>query len=230
MMRCCPLELRYMASSDTERNRVEVAPPPRQRGNELGATTANVAAAVESRRTELGLTRRELAARLAGWGRRFTANAVQKLEVGERRIDVDDLDALARALNVSVEYLLGTGADWRRLSWEQATSIGRRNPLLDKAIQVAVVSNSEDRAELLDYLEGAIRTAQWRDSWGRFETAVLEAGDAEAAALIVDRLQHEPGWQPLRADMIATLLLGGDRERADRIMFFVSQEGGNGEG
>jgi transcriptional regulator with XRE-family HTH domain len=40
-------------------------------------------------------------------GRPMLASALSKAETGERRIDVDDLDALARALAVTPHNLMG---------------------------------------------------------------------------------------------------------------------------
>lgn len=199
---------------------------PRQRGNELGETTATVAAEVAARRNELGLTRRELANRLTAWGRRFSADAVQKLEASERRIDVDDLYALAAALDVPTGRLLNSGVGTGRLTWSGGVELSERNPLLDKAIHTAVVDNRESRADLLDYIEGAIHRAEWQASWGRFLAEVRDASDADAAALIASRLRDEPAFQPLDSGVIAALILGGNRERAERIVAIAGETDG----
>ena len=49
---------------------------------------------------------RELAARLTEAGRRSTGSGISKIERGERRMDVDDLVALAAVLDVSPSALL----------------------------------------------------------------------------------------------------------------------------
>src|SRR5690606_19823410 len=54
----------------------------------------------------LGLSQRALADRLAEHGRPMQVSGVSKIEAGERRVDVDDLVALARALEVTPAHLL----------------------------------------------------------------------------------------------------------------------------
>jgi transcriptional regulator with XRE-family HTH domain len=56
---------------------------------------------------------RELAARLKQLGRPLYASAISKIELGQRRIDVDELVAISIALDVSPNLLLiGPRADW----------------------------------------------------------------------------------------------------------------------
>lgn len=59
----------------------------------------------ELRRTR-GYTLGELEARLTGVGRPILLSALSKIEKGQRRVDVDDLVALARVLDVSPNSLL----------------------------------------------------------------------------------------------------------------------------
>ncbi|MGK9271051.1 helix-turn-helix domain-containing protein [Williamsia muralis] len=79
----------------------------RQRGNESGPVSQIVAAEVSRRRQEFGWTRQVLADDVSSRGRKFTAEAIQKLESNQRRIDVDDLAALAAALYCEPSELLG---------------------------------------------------------------------------------------------------------------------------
>ena len=76
------------------------------RAVEKGAIAQAVAENVEAVRKRRGLTQQQLASRLAELGRPMQASAVAKVESGDRRVDVDDLAALAVALNVSVARLL----------------------------------------------------------------------------------------------------------------------------
>ncbi|MET8766303.1 helix-turn-helix transcriptional regulator [Streptomyces sp. NPDC004658] len=70
-------------------------------------------------RAARGLSLRELAARLASAGHSLSADAINKIENGReagderqvRRVDVDDLHALAAALNVRPEQLWAGPAD-----------------------------------------------------------------------------------------------------------------------
>jgi transcriptional regulator with XRE-family HTH domain len=73
-----------------------------QRGPTADTVAANVKRLREAKR--LGL--RALAARLADAGRPLTHTALDKIERGTRRVDVDDLMALAVALGVSPLRLL----------------------------------------------------------------------------------------------------------------------------
>jgi transcriptional regulator with XRE-family HTH domain len=71
-----------------------------------GPTGARVAQRVRELRQERGLTLADLAAELERFGRPILLTALSKLEKGQRRINVDDLVALALALDVSPNVLL----------------------------------------------------------------------------------------------------------------------------
>jgi len=73
---------------------------------EKGHVAQSVATNVNSVRDRRGLSQQQLAARLGELGRPMQASAVAKIESGARRVDVDDLAALAVALNVAVARLL----------------------------------------------------------------------------------------------------------------------------
>jgi transcriptional regulator with XRE-family HTH domain len=72
----------------------------------LGPTGARVAARLKQVRQERGLTLAQLAARLEALGRPLLLSALSKIEQRQRRVDADDLVALARALDVSPMLLL----------------------------------------------------------------------------------------------------------------------------
>jgi transcriptional regulator with XRE-family HTH domain len=71
-----------------------------------GPTAVTVADNVRRLREGLNLGLRALAKRLADAGRPLTHTALDKIERGTRRVDVDDLMALAAALDVSPATLL----------------------------------------------------------------------------------------------------------------------------
>lgn len=73
---------------------------------EKGHVAQSVATNVKAVRDRRGLSQQQLAARLGELGRPMQASAVAKIESGARRVDVDDLAALAVALNVAVARLL----------------------------------------------------------------------------------------------------------------------------
>jgi transcriptional regulator with XRE-family HTH domain len=70
------------------------------------ATAETVSANVERLRKDQNLGLRGLAAKLAEVGRPLGHSAVDQIEKGRRRVDVDDLMALAAALDVSPATLL----------------------------------------------------------------------------------------------------------------------------
>ncbi|MCX4093604.1 DEAD/DEAH box helicase family protein [Nocardia sp. alder85J] len=72
----------------------------------LGPTGTRVAERLRELRAERGLTLQALATRLAELGRPVDMSALAKVEKGQRRIDVDDLIALALALDASPNWLL----------------------------------------------------------------------------------------------------------------------------
>lgn len=77
-----------------------------RRANELGETGRYVARNVARIRNAQGLSTVRLAQMLDGAGRPISATAITRVESGERRVDVDDLVALAAALNVNPSALL----------------------------------------------------------------------------------------------------------------------------
>lgn len=77
-----------------------------RRVNDIDETGKTVAANVRRLRAQRGLTTQQLAERLEGLGRPILANAITKIEQGRRRVDVDDLMALAIALGVTPNALL----------------------------------------------------------------------------------------------------------------------------
>ncbi len=73
-----------------------------------GATAHRVAANVRALRKGLGLDLAQLSVRLSEVGQPISLKALSKLETGQRRVDVDDLVALALALDVTPNRLLLT--------------------------------------------------------------------------------------------------------------------------
>jgi transcriptional regulator with XRE-family HTH domain len=74
--------------------------------NNLGRTTAHVAAIVRDLRKQKRISTTAMAALLVAQGRQISQSGVVRLETGQRRIDVDDLAALAAALGVAPARLL----------------------------------------------------------------------------------------------------------------------------
>lgn len=73
---------------------------------EPGPTGLRVAANIKALREAQGISLRALAARLAELGRPIITSGIHKIETGQRRVDADELVALALALDVSPNRLL----------------------------------------------------------------------------------------------------------------------------
>ncbi|WP_167139634.1 helix-turn-helix transcriptional regulator [Diaminobutyricimonas sp. TR449] len=89
---------------------------------EVGEAGRTVASNVRSMRRALDLTLDDLSARLEAQGRPMSRATLSQIETLNRRVDVDDLVALARALDAPlVDLLPETGEyeemnEWRRLT------------------------------------------------------------------------------------------------------------------
>jgi transcriptional regulator with XRE-family HTH domain len=78
----------------------------RRRANELGPTGQAVAVNVARIRNALGMSTYRLSEILADLGRPIAASAISKIEGGTRRVDTDDLMALAVAFDVPPAAIL----------------------------------------------------------------------------------------------------------------------------
>jgi len=89
---------------------------------------ARVAENVRTLRKERGLDLADVAERMAELGRPLSLNGVSKVERGKRGVDVDDLVALALALNVSpLRLLLAPDASDDRISLTPKVSVSKRD-------------------------------------------------------------------------------------------------------
>lgn len=75
----------------------------------VGPTGERVARRLGELRRSLGLTLADLEARLGELGRPILLSTLSKIENGQRRVDTDDLLAIARALDVSPNMILFPG-------------------------------------------------------------------------------------------------------------------------
>lgn len=76
------------------------------RALELGPIGRHVAERIGQMRRDRGWEQRQVAERVTAAGRPMSASAISKVESGARRVDVDDLVAIAAALEVSPALLL----------------------------------------------------------------------------------------------------------------------------
>lgn len=77
-----------------------------RRSNEIGPLGMVVASKIRKLRTNRGITTEQLARRMTELGRPMFPNTITKIEKAQRRIDVDDLGALASALGVTIGQLV----------------------------------------------------------------------------------------------------------------------------
>ena len=78
----------------------------RLRGNPAGLTNNYVAQNIRRARQSIGMDLRTLSQRLTEAGRKLSVSGVSKVELGDRRVDVDDLTALAYLLRTTPAALL----------------------------------------------------------------------------------------------------------------------------
>jgi hypothetical protein len=83
-----------------------MADPDQRKKNPLGPTGETVAANIKRLRTKHGLAFTELSAHLADLGRPIPPLGLRKIESLDRRVDADDLMALAVALGTNPNALL----------------------------------------------------------------------------------------------------------------------------
>ncbi|MGV9600801.1 helix-turn-helix domain-containing protein [Streptosporangium sandarakinum] len=85
---------------------MEAKEKSRRQTNEIGPTGARVAETVRKLRDRRGLSTTQLSKLLGELGRPIQPTGITKIEKRERKVDVDDLVALAIALGVSPSTLL----------------------------------------------------------------------------------------------------------------------------
>lgn len=92
---------------------VKLARSVRKMGTEAvrkGPIAERVAESVRTHRTRRGLSHRQMSARMREVGHPILPSGIARIEDGTRRVDVDDLVALALALRVPLAVLLLPGA------------------------------------------------------------------------------------------------------------------------
>lgn len=107
-------------------------PKPQRRTNDVGPTGLQLAENLRRIRTERGLSTTRLSELLEAIGRPIQPTGITKIEKGERKVDVDDLLALAAVLRVNPGALLlppvadksmteitaiGTVPSWKAWRW-----------------------------------------------------------------------------------------------------------------
>ena len=189
----------------------------------LGPTGARVAARLKQVRLERGLTLAELAAKLEGLGRPLLLSALSKIEQCQRRVDADDLVALARALDVSPTLLLlppDTSAD-TLVQLTESDSVNASQAWQWMTLQIPVHSGIQQARS--SYLEQVRRIAP----------AELIGREAEFSELADFCLQPDRGsyawWQAGpwagKTALLSTFVLRPPAELAERVQivsFFIT--------
>ncbi|MFD8590583.1 helix-turn-helix domain-containing protein [Streptomyces sp. NPDC059637] len=93
--------------------------PPRPL--EIGPAGRAAAHAIERARTARGYSQRQLAARVTALGRPMTFTVLSRIERTVRRCDIDDLVAIATALEVAPQVLLAGALTPPRVAGAGAT-------------------------------------------------------------------------------------------------------------
>lgn len=73
----------------------------------MGPVGHTVATRMVTQRNNLGITQVELSEAVIREGRQLGRQAIAEIETLRRRVDVDDLTALARVLETTTAYLMG---------------------------------------------------------------------------------------------------------------------------
>jgi transcriptional regulator with XRE-family HTH domain len=132
----------------------------RQRGNDRGPTAATVAENVKRVRNLRRLTQEDLSRRLYELGRRIPPASVGKIELGLRAVEVDDLMAIAIALDVSPLGLL-LPMDLRFRTIAAVTGTEREvNELWDWAVGAGPLEADDQRTYLVASIPGWFEAAR----------------------------------------------------------------------
>lgn len=172
----------------------------------LGPTGERVSARLAAIRRFRRLTLGELAAKLGDLGRPIQLSALSKIEKGQRRVDADDLVALALALDVSTNTLLlpeqsdPTGAAQLTLSktlttreaWKWANQDQRLASSAYKGNSIFISYASSDGGAWANWIAFVLERSGYRvrlDSWdlapGDNIKAYLEEAISTAAGILV---------------------------------------------
>jgi transcriptional regulator with XRE-family HTH domain len=185
---------------------------------EQGPTAERVAANLRSIRQERGLSYAALSRRLADLGHPVLDTGLMKIEKGQRRVGVDDLVALAVALDCTPNRLLLPEVEFTRPGALFALTPGRdkvrtddawawaygERPLGHKAASLADEEPSPDELAFLNenrrhYTRGAFGWLAATDDWAQ----ATARGDEKAAAEAT-----RPGAKTEGSGVIAGAILG----------------------
>jgi transcriptional regulator with XRE-family HTH domain len=133
----------------------------RVRGNPVGVTHKHVAANIRAARQAVGMDVRTAARMMSEAGRKISPSGISKIENGDRRVDVDDLTALAFTLKTTPAALLTPPS-------QAVTLSGVPQDFLPEEIAAWVAGNVKLTTEDLvrywkEQLFHAISSARWAE-------------------------------------------------------------------
>ncbi|SEF37695.1 Helix-turn-helix domain-containing protein [Amycolatopsis pretoriensis] len=143
----------------------------------LGPVGERLAERLTALRRAAGLTQADLAAKLKALERPVLISALSRIEKGQRRVDVDDLVALALALGVSPNHLLlpaQPGQDLVKLAPDVTMTAGSawrwatRDAPVPPADSFFISYSHEDGTEHARWIANLLREAGfavWFDEW-----------------------------------------------------------------
>lgn len=155
----------------------------------LGPTGEQVQANVQRLREARGMTKKQLADRVTELGRAMAPLAVSRIEAGTRRVDIDDLAAIAIALRVSPITLMlpwaeradetaevtgagsvPTGAAWLWAEGIRPLILSKADPIADmqRYILDSLPVWARDAARLA-WRDGQVGFGEWDQSTGLHE-------------------------------------------------------------
>lgn len=149
---------------------------------EIGTYGLNVARMVKLTRAALRLRLVDVATRCADAGRPMTIDAIRTIENGTRRVDPDDLVALATALGLTVRSMITGGAV--PLAWETDDQ-DRKARAAIKAIRAAEAAGVD-----LDLL---LAQKEAEDLGARFDWAEAMRTDPGFRAMVAEWAAEDDG-------------------------------------
>ncbi len=154
------------------------------------------------------MSQAELAAALGASGHPLTFNQISRIEVGARRVDVEDLVAIARALGLPPNHLLQPPDDaeaWGRELTRSHIDLAREIVRLNQM----VVTIYDDLSDSLLSVEHAKRQYQER---------LAAEGKDTAAASVEDRVQGSTELESIAGEYLRALwaaVQAAERHRDD---------------
>lgn len=184
----------------------------------VGVVGRNTAERVRALRGEQGMSQRALSARLAALGVTMVPSAVAKVESGERRVDVDDLVALAIGLNVSPVRLLmpdHSGGEAVELTASTVVPAWAAWQWGRGAAPLPTLSVDEGYNTPEDFLDFVRRDRPADERWQEEHSAARAARDVVSSVRRV--LFHAKKGKPQEGDLGLRTTLGAARRNIKRV-------------